>query len=339
MGKMERIGASLSLFFFVLILPILFNSCQTEVKDKDIKTKPVATKPPLKVPDFNADSAYVYIQAQVNFGSRVLGSEGHDKCAEYLIAKLKQFTDSVIVQKASVKVYNGNIFPIQNIIGSIRPELNNRILIAAHWDTRHVADQDIENRDKPILGANDGASGVGVALELARLLNSIDVKLGVDIILFDAEDYGQPDDVRPYVPDSYCLGSQYWAKNKHKPNYYARYGILLDMVGAKDAKFTMEGTSMRFAPDVTRGVWNTAASLGYSNVFISKKTKPITDDHYYINTIAGIPTIDIIEYSEDTPSNFGHYWHTHKDNMDIIDKTTLKAVGQTVLTYVINSMN
>ena len=334
---MERFGISRNIISVMVVVSLVFNACQSDVKEH--KSKTIVTTTPINVPDFKADSAYVYIQSQVNFGSRALGSEGHNKCADYLISKMNRFTDTVIVQRSSVKTYNGKIFPIQNIIGSIQPELNNRILICAHWDTRHVADQDSENREKPIIGANDGGSGVGVALELARLLGTLESKIGVDIILFDAEDYGQPDDIEPYVADSYCLGSQYWGKNKHAPSYYAKFGILLDMVGAKDARFALEGTSMHFAPDVITGVWNTAAGLGYSNIFLSKNTKPITDDHYYINTLTGIPTIDIIEYSDDTPSNFGYYWHTHKDNMDVIDKATLQAVGQTVITYVVNAMN
>lgn len=331
---MVLVGAKYKIFFLGIIFLVLIGACQTEVKEK-----PVVEKPAVEIPDFNADSAYAFIEKQVSFGPRALGTEGHAECAKYLIKTMKAFTDTVIVQKSTVKTYDGKVHSFQNIIGSLKPNLTNRVLICAHWDTRPVADQDSERRDEPILGANDGGSGVGVALELARQIQTTNPKMGVDFILFDAEDYGQPDGLRPYMPDSYCLGSQYWSRNPHVAKYYARFGILLDMVGAENAKFTLEGTSMEFAPTLMKDVWKTAADLGYSRYFLPKKTKSIVDDHFYINNISGIPTIDIIEYSENTPSNFGHYWHTHKDNMDIIDRKTLKAVGQTVLTYVVQEIH
>lgn len=334
MEKMVPAGAKHKLYFVSTFFLLLLAACQTEVKDK-----PVEVKPTVSIPEFNADSAYAFIEQQVSFGPRALGTVGHRECAKYLIDKMNIFTDTVIVQQSSVKTYDGKVHTFQNIIGSIKPHLKNRVLICAHWDTRPVADQDSERRGEPILGANDGGSGVGVALELARQIQKTNPKMGVDFILFDAEDYGQPEGMRPYMPDSYCLGSQYWSKNPHVPQYYARFGILLDMVGAKDAKFTLEGTSMDYAPTLMKDVWKTAANLGYSKYFEPKRTKPIVDDHLYINKLIGIPTIDIIEYSESTPTNFGHYWHTHKDNMDIIDKATLKAVGQTVLTYVVTEIH
>lgn len=334
---MELRGARVKIGNLFIALIIFFISCKQEQKAPPVEL--TTSSGAIDIPDFNADSAYVFIEEQLAFGPRVLSSEGHAKCAEYLIDKLGNYTDTVIVQRANVKTYDGKVHAIQNIIGSIKPHLNNRIFVCAHWDTRHVADHDTERRDEPILGANDGGSGVAVVLELARQLSSTNPKLGIDFILFDAEDYGQPDNERPFVPDSYCLGSQYWAKNLHKPNYYARFGILLDMVGAKNATFTQEGTSMRYAPDIMREVWKTAHSLDYSKYFLIKETKPITDDHLYINSIAGIPTIDIIEYSEETPTNFGHYWHTHGDNLAIIDKATLKAVGQTVIAYMVKKSN
>ncbi|MBT8196114.1 MAG: M28 family peptidase [Bacteroidia bacterium] len=331
---MAQVGVKHKSFFISIFILAFLAACQTEVKEK-----PAVIKPTVDVPQFNADSAYSYIAQQVAFGPRALGTKGHEECAEYLIDKMSAFTDTVIVQRGSVKTYDGKVHAFQNIIGSIKPELNNRILICAHWDTRPIADHDTKRRDEPILGANDGGSGVGVVLELARQLNTMDPKMGVDFILFDAEDYGQPDGYRPYMENSYCLGSQYWSNTPHVERYYARFGILLDMVGAENAKFTMEGTSMQFAPTLMKDIWNTASALGYSGHFVSKRTKSIVDDHLYINQIAGIPTIDIIEYSESTPTNFGHYWHTHKDNMDIIDRTTLKAVGQTVLTYVVQEIH
>ena len=172
-------------------------------------------------------------------------------------------------------------------------------------------------------------------LEIARLLSKNEPKIGVDIIFLDAEDYGQPQNsTYPQQEDTWALGTQYWAKNPHKPGYYAKYGILLDMVGAKGANFLHEGYSMKYAPDVVRKVWATAQRLGYASFFIDKESSTVTDDHYYVNTISGIPTIDIIHYDNTSGTGFFPYWHTHNDNMDNISKETLKAVGQTLLTVV-----
>jgi len=215
----------------------------------------------------------------------------------------------------------------QNILSNAKK----RLLLCAHWDTRHVADQGNEDINQPIEGANDGGSGVGVLLEIARQLQLKAPNAGVDIIFFDVEDQGQPDYITPMKRDTYCLGSQFWSKTPHVPGYTAQNGILLDMVGAKDAVFTLEGTSMYFAPEWMRKVWDAAIQLGHSKYFNYNRTDPITDDHLYINQIKGIPTIDIIHYDRNTRSGFGSYWHTHNDNMEVIDKATLQAVGETVL--------
>jgi Zn-dependent M28 family amino/carboxypeptidase len=210
-----------------------------------------------------------------------------------------------------------------------------RILLCAHWDTRFTADQDVRDQDQPIPGANDGGSGVGVLLEVARQLQIKSPEVGVDIVLFDVEDQGQPDGL-PYKPDTYCLGSQYWAKNPHQANYKAKAGILLDMVGAPDAVFTLEGTSMNYAAEWMRKVWDYGIQLGHSRYFSYERTDAITDDHLYINRILHIPTIDIIHHDFTTPSGFGTYWHTHDDNLDAVDAATLQAVGETVLAAVYN---
>lgn len=320
--------------YLAFVLGTLFVSCQS---DSNKTTNTYADKPAIQVhsPGFNADSAYQFIQRQVDFGPRVPNTASHVACGDWLESRLKDYTHKVYIQKGQVEAYNGEKLNFRNIIGSFNPENPKRIMLCAHWDTRPYADQDPDPSkwEKPIDGANDGASGVGVLLEIARLLNQQPVDLGVDIILFDAEDYGQPEFKRSgYVPDSYCLGSQYWARNPHKPGYSAKYGILLDMVGAKGSQFLMEGYSNKYAPSVVRNVWNTAAELGYSSYFPFKKSdQPVIDDHYYINIIAGIPTIDIIHLENNRPSMFADFWHTHEDNMEIIDKQTLKAVGQTVL--------
>jgi hypothetical protein len=160
--------------------------------------------------------------------------------------------------------------------------------------------------------------------------------VGVDIILFDGEDWGEREgqqDTHP-LPDGllewWCLGSQHWGKNKHKPNYSAYYGILLDMVGAKNAQFHREGYSMEFAPSIVKKVWGHAQRLGYSHVFINETQEGVTDDHRFVNTLARIPMINIVHY-EPGIGYFGDFHHSQKDNLDLISKEMLGIVGTTVL--------
>lgn len=291
-------------------------------------------QPELQTPDFNADSAYQYIQKQVDFGPRVPNTPEHEATANWLAAKMESMGAEVFVQEGKVTAFDNSILNIKNIIAQFQPEKNNRILLFAHWDTRPFADYDPDpaKRNQPIDGANDGGSGVGVLMEIARHLQDNPTHPGIDIIFFDAEDYGTPDHLNvEYKADTWCLGSQYWGKNPHKKNYYAQYGILLDMVGAKNARFYQEQASMRFAPQLVNHIWDTAAALGYGSYFIFQKGGYITDDHIYVNKHTGIPAVNIIQYDPSTNTSFGSYWHTHDDTMENIDRNTLKAVGQTVM--------
>ena len=228
---------------------------------------------------------------------------------------------------------------------SFLPKKENRILLCAHWDTRPFADKD-EDKSKqgdPIDGANDGASGVAVLLEIARAIQQKSPEYGVDIIFFDAEDYGALDFSMAGMPDynstaeTWCLGSQYWSKNPHKPNYTAKYGILLDMVGAKDAVFPKEGYSLRYAAKLVNYIWNRGHDLGYGDYFQKRVMNGggITDDHFYVNKYAGIPCVDILHYNIEN-NGFGYFHHTHQDNMSVIDPNTLNAVGDVVLDVVYN---
>jgi hypothetical protein len=326
---------------FSLICIVIFFACNDDLKlnktidsvkqDTIIQPKPVAAEI-INIPQFDAAKAYQYVEKQISFGPRVPNTENHRKCGEYLSKFFKDLGLSVVDQRAMLNAFDGTILNARNIIAQYQPKKKYRILLMAHWDTRPFADQDTKDRTKPILGANDGASGVAVLMALAENIVKDTLNIGIDIVLFDAEDYGQPDEtmIAP-KPDTYCLGSQYWSKNLHILNYNAEFGILLDMVGAKNAKFTKEGISNQYAPHVVSKVWSIAQRAGYSNYFIEMTTPAITDDHYYVNRIAKIPSIDIIHYDENTRSRFGEYWHTHRDNLDIIDKNTLKAVGQVLL--------
>lgn len=308
------------------------------------KTQPNTISQPYQrlSPDFDADSAYSFVDKQVAFGPRVPNTAQHVACGNYLVAKLNEYGAKVEEQKMILTAYNGTKLNARNIIGSFAPENDKRILLFAHWDSRPYADHDADknNFQTPILGANDGASGVGVLLEVARAISKQAPKVGIDIIFFDAEDYGTPDFVNNAASGEWwCLGSQYWAKNPHVHDYKAKYGILLDMVGASDATFYYEYVSKKYASGVLEKVWSTARQLGYGKYFISTENGGITDDHVPVNQIRKIPCIDIIDYKADAENGFFPQWHTVKDDMDIIDKNTLKAVGQTLLEVIYKEKN
>jgi len=316
-------------FFISLIVFIVScNNGSEQTKDTETKTVEVKKNP---APDFNPDSAYAYVKAQVDFGPRIPGTPSHAKCADYIVAKLKSYGLETIVQRGTVQTFDKKQFSLKNIIASFKPEAQNRIMICSHWDTRPFADEDKKDPDKPFDSANDGASGVGVAMEIARLVSSMSPPdVGIDIILFDLEDYGSSGN-----NESWCLGSQFWAKNLHKTNYYANFGVLLDMVGGPNAIFPKESKSVGFAPAAVDKVWKAANDIGYGNYFLSQTKEFVgVDDHVFVNQ-AGVPCIDIIEYNQAT-GGFGDYHHTHKDNMSLIDKNTLKAVGQTLLEVIYN---
>ncbi len=281
--------------------------------------------------EFNADSAYMFLEKQVSFGARVPNTPAHNLCGAYLVSVMSRYADKVYEQKATVTVYNGTSLPLHNIIGVFNPNQKRRILLTAHWDSRPFTDQDDKDKFKAVLGANDGASGVAVLLEIARLLKQYPIQnIGVDILLNDVEDYGAPDNYKPEKEDTYCLGSQYWAKNPHVKDYTAEYAIVLDMVGGKNATFYREQVSDEVARALVDKIWNKAAQLGYGIYFLNEKGGGVTDDHLYIHTLAHIPAIDIIDHNPSRPKGFPEYWHTQRDNMSNIDKNTLKAVGATV---------
>lgn len=318
----------------LLLLAFSFMSCgQRQNVDQN---KTVAQKEQsigIKAPGFDADSAYQYIFNQVNFGPRVPNTKAHKDCALYLESELKRFGATVFVQEALLEAYDGTILEAKNIIGSYDSENKTRVLLFAHWDTRPYADEDPDkaNHYKPIDGADDGASGVGVLLEIARQVQQKSPGVGIDIIFFDAEDYGTHSGQMERKPDMWCLGSQFWAKTPHVANYKAEYGILLDMVGHKDAQFYKEQTSLKYAAPIVEKIWTTARDLGYGRFFINAKGGWVTDDHQYVIAGRNIPCVDIINYDPNSNKGFGDYWHTMDDNIDNISTETLKAVGQTVL--------
>ncbi len=312
-----------------MLLTMSCNSCQSG-KSSMAVVEPYQPQSPV----FNADSTYRYLEEQVAFGPRVPGTAAHEACGNYLSAKLASFGAEVTEQRTEVTHYDGRRLPIRNIIGSFAPEQEKRILLFAHWDSRPFADEesDPERRQQPISGADDGASGVGVLLEIARQLQQKPLDVGVDIIFFDLEDWGQPSFGQQQVTgDWWCMGSRYWAEQPHVEDYRAEYGILLDMVGSAGASFLKEGYSLQYAPSMVERVWSTAHKMGYGNFFPLQQGGYITDDHVPVNEMKRAPSINIINLKRDTRTGFGPHWHTLNDDMRNIDRNTLKAVGQTVL--------
>jgi Zn-dependent M28 family amino/carboxypeptidase len=315
---------------------VLFTSCNANTGSSAKKKK----EKKFIVTGFNADSAYRFTQDQVDFGPRVPGTKAHAACAQWLIKKLDQYSDTVYVQKFKARTYDGVTRNGINIIGSLNPEATTRVLLLAHWDSRPFADHDPnpDNYKKPIDAANDGASGVAVLLELMRQFHTKNPGKGVDVLLVDLEDWGPPDfEEHQYKEENWGLGSQYWAKNPHIPAYQANYGILLDMVGAKNLVYKKEYYSMLYARYVVDLVWQTARDLGYDDVFINKEGGAISDDHIFINKYRKIPTIDLIHLdSHSSNGSFYEYWHTLGDTMDKIDKNSLLITGKVVGTVVYN---
>lgn len=302
----------LTAFFF-------YTGCKNDKKDSSVAVE----KPRAIVPRISKDSAIYFLEKQLSFGVRVPGTEGHKNTRDWLVEKMKSYGAEVQVQNFKGSFLGKKDVEGFNIIASINPSHKQRVLLMAHWDTRLIAEKDPDEakRNKAIPGAVDGASGVAALLEIARSIHQNPIDLGVDFIFFDMEDQGEDG-------ENWCLGSKYWAENPHKKNYTAQFGILLDLIGAKNSTYGYEGYSYRFAGELLKKVWNLAGQMGYGHLFKVYDGGGIMDDHYYVNTIRNIPSIDIIETN--ASGGFGSYHHTHNDNLDAIDPEILRSVIQVV---------
>ena len=347
--------------YIVLVALVLFTAC----------TKKQAVVPR---PAFNADSAYAYIERQMAFGPRVPNSKAHNDCAVWFIQTLRAQGAKVELQRGQMPDYKGDNQQIYNIIAHFSPSLERvkssarsdsqrlsveqsgeglsrpRILLGAHYDTRPWCDEEEDYSDRfyNVPGANDGASGVGVLLEIGRQLGlriaDSTLRTPVDIVLFDCEDMGTPHFYTGMErEDTWCLGSQLWATNYAKQfsslegrpgGVSYSFGIILDMVGAPDASFPKEMYSTQYAANYQQQIWHAAEQLGYGAMFNNQQSYPITDDHYYVNYIAGIPCVDIIHYDIRNATGFPHWWHTRNDDLSNISKSTLQAVGEVVMSQI-----
>jgi Zn-dependent M28 family amino/carboxypeptidase len=353
---MKKYGVLTIRIFALCLLTVALWQCEAEPPQKEEDTAlpmppnrtPIANQ--RKIPKFEQDSAYAFIAKQVSFGTRVPNSPGHTACKNWLVSKLKSYKAEVIEQDFTAKAYYGETYNGTNIIAQYNTSAKERLMLAAHWDTRHIGDQDddVSMQTKPIDGADDGGSGVGVLLEIARLIAQNGIDIGIDIILFDAEDNGSSSDAEMTREEqlasheTWCLGSQHWAKNPHKANYTAMYGILLDMVGAKGAVFPYEGYSVSTPAGgaVVNKIWGLAEALKFDNYFQRRQAGAITDDHVFVMKHRKFAVADIINLSKSSKSStFGAHWHTHDDNLDIIDKDVLKAVGRVVTAAIYRENN
>lgn len=261
-----------------------------------------------KAPKISGDSAYAHIRTQVAFGPRVPGREGHRKQLEWMLQYLRERADTVIQQSWTHKTTMGTELQLSNVFARFNPTASDRVLLVAHWDTRPTADEDHDEtkRAEPISGANDGASGTALLLEIANVLAANKPPIGVDLLLVDGEDY---------APNNMYLGAKYFAANL-PPGYRPLYGILVDMIADKNPRFPVEGNSKEMAPEVVDRVWRTAEQIGLGSYFPRSSQGGIEDDHLPLNQ-AGIRTIDIIDF--DYP-----YWHT---TSDVLENTSPKGLG------------
>jgi glutaminyl-peptide cyclotransferase len=294
-----------------LFLTLIFLGCQSNV------------------PRFDEDHAFSYLVAQCDFGPRNPGSDGYYACLDYLITELDQSANEIILQDFSYQEQRYNKrYNLENIIARFNPDAEFQTVISAHWDTRPWADQEDlrQDRDQPIIGANDGASGVAILLELARIMGENPPPIGVNLVFFDGEDLGVPGE-----NETYCQGSRFFAKNLPIPR--PDEAINLDMVGDKQLVLPIERYSLEYHPELVRHLWDRAKDMGL-DAFIGRVDYAIYDDHIPLNEIAGIPSIDLIDFKY--PNSYANFWHTLNDIPENCSEESLGQVGALMVDYIYN---
>ena len=294
-----------------LFLTLIFLGCQSNV------------------PRFDENHAFSYLVAQCDFGPRNPGSDGYYACLDYLITELDQSANEIILQDFSYQErrYNKQ-YNLENIIARFNPDSEFQTVISAHWDTRPWADQEDlrQDRDQPIIGANDGASGVAILLELAKIMGENPPPIGVNLVFFDGEDLGVPGE-----NETYCQGSRFFAKNLPIPR--PDEAINLDMVGDKQLVLPIERYSLEYHPELVRHLWDRAKDMGL-DAFIGRVDYAIYDDHIPLNEIAGIPSIDLIDFKY--PNSYANFWHTMNDIPENCSEESLGQVGALMVDYIYN---
>lgn len=337
------IAALCGLVSFLIVFFFSIFSMRTH-RSTTYQLTPSDTIPITPAPVFDADSAMAHVVAQCAFGPRTPNSQAHDQCADWIVARFEALGASVEQQRTTLKGYDGTDYACRNIMAHVNPDLTDRVVIGAHYDSRLWADHDPDpaRHHSPVPAANDGASGVAVMLEMARCIASMPLNVGVDFVCFDLEDQGTPewakedDEVEESPTGYWCLGSKYWAEQMVVQGYQARYGVVLDMVGGRDASFAIEGYSKQVAVTLVNMVWHLADQLGFSAFFPIKDGGFLMDDHIPMNSIAHIPTIDIVPNVPSGRSSFGETWHTVSDTPEHINPEAMRAVGQTLLQLLYN---
>ena len=294
-----------------LFLTLIFLGCQSNV------------------PRFDEDHAFSYLVAQCDFGPRNPGSDGYYACLDYLITELDQSANEIILQDFSYQEQRYNKrYNLENIVARYNPDSEFQTIISAHWDTRPWADQEDlrQDRDQPIIGANDGASGVAILLELAKIMGENPPPIGVNLVFFDGEDLGVPGE-----NSTYCQGSRFFAKNLPIPR--PNEAINLDMVGDKQLMLPIERYSLEYHPELVRHLWDRAKDMGL-DAFIGRVDYAIYDDHIPLNEIAGIPSIDLIDFKY--PNSYANFWHTMNDIPENCSEESLGQVGALMVDYIYN---
>lgn len=278
---------------------------------------------------FSGAAALAHVKTQLDFGPRIPGTEGHRRAGDWIVAQMRATADTVVVQSWNHVTARGDTLPLRNVLARFRPEVADRVLYLAHWDTRPVSDEaaDPRQRTLPVPGANDGGSGVALLVALAEALKAAPPSVGVDLLFVDGEDYGDF-----AANQDVLIGSTYFAEHLPSADYRPLFGVLWDMIGDRDLRIPQEPNSVRGAPEVVQRVWGVADALGYGSVFVPEAGVAVTDDHIPLLN-KGLRVIDVIDLDYQSPTGES-YHHTPNDTLDKVSAASLQVVGDVALTLV-----